>query len=293
MPTADEHLHLFADGYSGVSGASPAGGDETAVYERLRRYHGIEHSLVLGYEGEPRYLGNSDYVLISGPDATLDGAAGVPTHHARPNAGDPARVPQPWRHWLRGLPRKPERGPGVQRLAFGIFVEIRRQNAVVSVNADPDTAAQMARMAADLDGCAVLVSHLGSPSRCSRPPSLAAAREQLEPILALAAWSNVNVKFSGLYAISDPDHDFPHDAAKPFVDVVIDVFGPSRLLWGSDFPPALDFLSFAQLADARLLSGSPGRGRRGDGRQPAATSRRPGVITLPRGRSNLARSAPG
>jgi len=101
----------------------------------------------------------------------------------------------------------------------------------------------------------VLVSHLGSPSRCSRPPSLAAAREQLEPILALAAWSNVNVKFSGLYAISEPDHDFPHDAAKPFVDVVIDAFGPSRMLWGSDFPPALDFVSFAQLADARLLSG--------------------------------------
>ena len=82
-----------------------------------------------------------------------------------------------------------------------------------------------------------------------------AAREHLAPLLVLAARGNINVKFSGLYAISAPDHDFPHSAAKPFVDVVLEAFGPLRLLWGSDFPPALDFVSFAQLADSRLLSG--------------------------------------
>jgi L-fuconolactonase len=256
VPTADAHLHLFADGFSGVSGASPAGGDETAVYERLRRCHGIERSLVLGYEGEPRYLGNSDYVLsLARTRPWMAPMAYLPI--------TPPPTPATLREFRnRGAigfalyPASPSEGQAFSDWPSAVFVEIRRQSAVVSVNADPDTAAQMARMGADLDGCAVLVSHLGSPSRCSRPPSLAAAREQLEPILALAAWSNVNVKFSGLYAISDPDHDFPHDAAKPFVDVVIDAFGPSRLLWGSDFPPALDFVSFAQLADARLLSGS-------------------------------------
>ena len=254
MPTADAHLHLFADGYGGVSGSSPAGGEETAVYERLRRYHGIERSLVLGYEGEPGYLGNSDYVLaLARTRPWMAPLAYLPI--------TPAPTPATLREFRnRGAigfavyPASPSEGQAFSDWPSAVFVEIRRQSAVVSVNADPDTTAHMARLGADLDGCAVLFSHLGSPNRCSRPPSLAAAREQLEPLLALAAWSNVNVKFSGLYAISDPDHDFPHDAAKPFVDVVIDAFGPSRLLWGSDFAPALDFVSFAQLADARLLS---------------------------------------
>ena len=98
-------------------------------------------------------------------------------------------------------------------------------------------------------------------------------RDTSQPLLALAARSNVHVKFSGLYAVSVPDHDFPHDAAKPFVDVALEAFGPSRLLWGSDFPPALDFVSFPQAADARLLRLHARRDRGRDGGQPAATSR--------------------
>ena len=80
MPTADAHLHLFADGYSGVSGASPAGGDETAVYERLRRYHGIEHSLVLGYEAVADGVSADDVVdevLKAAPEPST-GLRGAP-----------------------------------------------------------------------------------------------------------------------------------------------------------------------------------------------------------------------
>jgi L-fuconolactonase len=65
----------------------------------------------------------------------------------------------------------------------------------------------------------------------------------------------VSVKLSGLYAISDPPHDFPHAAARPFVDVIFATFGPSRVLWGSDFSPALDHVCFAQLADIHVLAG--------------------------------------
>jgi L-fucono-1,5-lactonase len=256
VPTADAHVHFFADGgYCGVRGSSPAGGDETAVYERLRRYHGIERSLVLGYEGEPHYLGNSEHILgLARTRPWMAPLAYLPT------------LPAPTLATLRKLsgggavgfalyPTTPGEGRAFSDWPSAVFAEMRRQRALVSVNAAPDTAAEMARIGADLDGCTVLFSHLGSPGRCSRPPGLSAAREELKPLLALSAWSNIGVKFSGLYAISDPGHDFPHDAARPFVDIVLDAFGPSRLLWGSDFSPALDFVSFAQLADARLLSG--------------------------------------
>ena len=93
----------------------------------------------------------------------------------------------------------------------------------------------------------------------------------------LAQRDHVAVKFSGLYGVSDPAHDFPHAAAQPFVDVLLDAFGPARLLWGSDFSPALDFVSFAQAADARPLAAcSPEEVGGGDGRQPAAPARRAG-----------------
>ena len=264
MPSADAHMHLFAEGFGGVSGASPAGGDETVVYERLRRYHGIERSLVLGYEGESRYAGNSDFVLSQARTRTwIAPLAYLPVSPA-PAPLTLRALREPRRPRLRALPREPVRGPGAERMACcGAFAEVRRQRALVSINAAPETTAQMARIGEDLDGCTVLFSHLGSPRRFPRPPRLYAAREHLAPLLVLAARGNINVKFSGLYAVSAPDHDFPHYAAKPFVDVVLEAFGPSRLLWGSDFPPALDFVSFAQLADSRLLSGcTPRRDRR-------------------------------
>ena len=103
----------------------------------------------------------------------------------------------------------------------------------------------MARIGADLDECAVLFSHLGSAGPCSRLPRLAEARAELQPLLALAAASTSAVKFSGLYGMTDPAHDFPHTAAQPVVDLVLDAYGPSRLMWGSDFAPLLDFVTFA------------------------------------------------
>ena len=64
--------------------------------------------------------------------------------------------------------------------------------------------------------------------------------------IALAAFPNVLVKISGLYAISDPAHAYPHAAAEPFVAQVLETFGPARCLWASDFSPALSFVSFPQ-----------------------------------------------
>ena len=59
MPTADSHLHMFAGGFTGELGSSPSGGDELAIYEQLRRQYGIERGLVLAFEGEPHYVGNT------------------------------------------------------------------------------------------------------------------------------------------------------------------------------------------------------------------------------------------
>lgn len=254
-PLADAHVHLFREGFAGETGTSPAGSDEVVAYERLCLHHSIERSLVLGYEGDRRYAGNSDYVL-----SLAQGHPWIAPAVYLPHA--PAPQPSALRDFSeRGAvgfalyPDDSSQGRTITEWADAVLTELRRQRAVISINAEPETLVAMERFVDRLEACTVVVSHLGSPPRCSEPLGVDQARELLAPLLRLASRSHVCVKFSGLYAISDPAHDFPHAAARPFVDVVLDRFGPSRLLWGSDFPPALDYVSFAQLLDTRLLSG--------------------------------------
>ena len=92
----------------------------------------------------------------------------------------------------------------------------------------------------------MIVSHLGLPVRQIRIPSREEAKSIMKPISELAEFSNVHVKLSGYYALSSPAHDYPHSSAWPLTDEIFDHFGPHRLLWGSDFSPSLDFLSFPQ-----------------------------------------------
>jgi predicted TIM-barrel fold metal-dependent hydrolase len=240
-----------------VLGESPAGDDELAVYERLREHHGIERALLVGYEAEPRYAANNAEV--------------IELARTRPWIAPLAYLavrPAPTAERLRELRSAGAAGFAVylpseaDGRAFGdwpaaTFAELRAQAALISFNAGPagTVAAVAAGAVDDLDGCALLFSHLGLPGRYAAPPSPADVRERLAALLALAGRAGVAVKLSGLYAISDPPHDFPHAAAQPIVDVLLDAFGPSRLLWGSDFSPALDFVSFAQAADPRWLAG--------------------------------------
>jgi L-fuconolactonase len=82
---------------------------------------------------------------------------------------------------------------------------------------------------------------------------MASARARIGPLLNLARLTHVAVKVSGLYDVSDPPHNFPHEAARPFVAALLESFGPGRMVWGSDFPVALDFVSFVQTIDIREL----------------------------------------
>ena len=126
--------------------------------------------------------------------------------------------------------------------------------AIVSINAAADSLPAVESIARAHEACRFLIAHLGDPGSHVEVPSPAAAAERLAPLLRLAELANVHVKVSGLYAVSDPPHAFPHVQATPFVDLVLDAFGPSRCLWGSDFSPSLDFVSFSQAADLPQLT---------------------------------------
>lgn len=53
-------------------------------------------------------------------------------------------------------------------------------------------------------------------------------------LAALAAHPQVSCKFSGLVTEARPGDGVPELA--PWIDALVDIFGPDRLLWGSDWP---------------------------------------------------------
>ena len=88
-----------------------------------------------------------------------------------------------------------------------------------------------------------MFSHLGLPGKLHDRDEI---QTRLNPLLSLATLPNVYVKISGLYATSEPEHAYPHQASHHAIRRIIGAFGSSRCLWASDFAPALEFVSFPQ-----------------------------------------------
>jgi L-fuconolactonase len=248
---ADAHLHLFRDGYHARYGHGWTNGiDDLARYETLRRAHGIGLGLVVGYEGSPAFAGNNDDL------AEWARSCGwlVPVRYLPcVPAPSEAALRDAWSRGFAGISlyvTSPGEAREVACWPSHVAASLRRQRAVVSVNAAPDCVRGLMPFLSALDGCAVLFSHLGLPGPYATPPSRAAAAERLRPLLDAAELPHVGVKLSGLYAVSRPSHDYPHPQALPFIELVAEAFGHRRLYWGSDYSPCLEHVSFAQALDA-------------------------------------------
>jgi predicted TIM-barrel fold metal-dependent hydrolase len=251
---ADAHIHFFRRGFPGANGGSLLR-QEAEAYERLRAAHGIAAALVVGYEGGGIEPGNNAYVRELAATRPWMATVGYLDLTGRPDertvaglleaghAGVALYVPDAaTAEVAAGLPR-------------GFWSRLEGANAIISLNAPPEAIAGLAGTVAATPGCRFLFSHVGLPGRQAAEPSRDATKARIAPLLVLAALPNVFVKISGLYAISDPAHAWPHAAARPFVDLALESFGPARCLWASDFAPALDFVSFAQTIDNPWLDG--------------------------------------
>ncbi|MFE0593296.1 amidohydrolase family protein [Micromonospora echinospora] len=244
MERADAHLHLFAAGYPGRYGRSPAGGDELAVYESLRRTHGIGRALVVGYEGSPEFAGNNAHLAALAADHDWI----APVAYVPP-AGPADGLDRWWSAGFVGISAYLADAAAARTFAGWLgdaAADLNRADALLSLNATPAATTHLGPALAALGDCTVLVSHLGLPGTHPTPPDRDTAASVLAPLLGLADLPHVGVKLSGLYAVSEPAHAWPHDSARPFVEVLLDGFGPSRLYWGSDFSPSLDHVSFTQ-----------------------------------------------
>ncbi|KUJ42249.1 amidohydrolase [Streptomyces sp. NRRL F-5122] len=84
----------------------------------------------------------------------------------------------------------------------------------------------------------------------SKPPI---ATGELQPwaslVRELAALPNVFCKLSGMVTEAER-HQWSVDALRPYADVVLDAFGPERVMFGSDWPVCLLAASYEQVVDA-------------------------------------------
>ena len=92
----------------------------------------------------------------------------------------------------------------------------------------PRHLAATAELAGAIEDLRIVVDHLG------KPPFGGEEWESWRAALrAVAAHPNTVAKVSGLQV---PGRPFTIDAVRPAWEVAVEAFGPSRLLWGSDWP---------------------------------------------------------
>jgi L-fuconolactonase len=245
MILADAHLHLFRHGFPGVYGRNLLG-SEIDVYEAFRAKHGIVAGLIVGYQGDGIDPENNAYIRELAATRPWMATLAYVEPGAMPT---PATVEALLAAGHVGLAvYVPDDGAVAALSAWGpaTWRALDAHAAIVSFNIGLPQIGILAGIAEAAPRCRLIVSHMGLPGSRRDTPSLDAARAELAPLLSLAVQPNVFVKLSGFYAVSDPTHAWPHGAAAPLVKVLVEGFGADRCLWGSDFSPALDHVSFVQ-----------------------------------------------
>ena len=150
--------------------------------------------------------------------------------------GEAAR---PYLHWLSGQPLV----KGVRRLlqgepaGFALAPDFARGVALLAehglsfdIGARNDQLAEALALARQCPGVAFVLDHIGNPD-------IQAGRREpwQQDLAALAAEPNVVCKVSGVVTRADHQH-WQAAELRPYIEYVLERFGPARVLYGSDWP---------------------------------------------------------
>lgn len=243
---ADSHLHFFSPGFLETlpEACRRIAPDEVSFYDGLRQAHNIHTALVVGYEGNPAFAGNNDYLatLVNQYDWIK------PVAYCRPAGLTLDQIKKFSSQKFIGLCFYlfGEHEATLPLVPDEIWQWLSEQQALVSVNARGQTWALWRPILDRHPQLRLLISHMGLPGRWSTPLTPEQARTALSTVLPLASYPNTHVKASAFYALSDPMYDYPHPQTLPVLDALADAFGIRRIMWGSDYSPSLEFVSFRQ-----------------------------------------------
>jgi predicted TIM-barrel fold metal-dependent hydrolase len=244
---ADAHIHLFEHGFRGsLTGRPGVTIDEPALYESLAKDHGVKAALVVAYEGLPWAVGNNAFVakLAAAHDWIRPAAFVDPLKPPSVDVLEHLRAAR-----FVGLTFYVFDEPtlkAVQAIDDAVWSWVEGHRWLVSINSRAPFIRGWAPILERHKGLRLVFSHLGQPPRVSTPPDADTARQAMSDVVALSRFPGTLVKLSEFSNLSEPGYDYPHRAAWPYVQTLLDSFGADRLVWGSDFTPSLDLLSFPQ-----------------------------------------------
>ena len=108
-----------------------------------------------------------------------------------------------------------------------LWEELSRKEAIVQFHMRAGDAVQIDVLAKRFAHMNFLVDHMGYPDTSKE-------FELFTPVLDLAKYDNVFVKISDVAGRSNDI--FPHIDVHPYIRLLYDAFGSSRLLWGTGYP---------------------------------------------------------
>ena len=245
---ADAHIHLFEGGFRGESLNQHLHVhlEEATAYSLLMKSFDVEAALVIGYAGEVWCETNNTFLADKVRDHTW----------VRPTAYvDLAEWPTVEK--LEGW--KKQGFVGISMYVFddqavaalrctpaAVWDWLIQRRWLISVNSRGSHWSAWSAILEKHAELRLLISHLGLPPKLNQPQKATELRRALANVLTLGQFPGPRVKLSGFYAATEPGYDYPHQAVWPYVEVLLEEYGPGRLLWGSDFAPSLKWLSFPQ-----------------------------------------------
>src|SRR5207247_4943727 len=134
----------------------------------------------------------------------------------------------------------------IQHAPQEVWAWLERHCWLISINARGESWLLFRKVLDRVPELRLLISHLGLPAPAEDLCDEKTARQRLSRVLGLASYPGPRAKASAFYALAKPGYAYPHRPAWPYLQLILEAFGRKRLLWGSDFSPSVEHVSFPQ-----------------------------------------------
>lgn len=233
VPVVDAHVHIWRAIASGplaqLTIVSPHEDVPIARAVAVMDQHGVDRAVLV----QPVFRGEDNSDIVEATIESPDRFVAVCVIDPRiPGAEDRLEY---WarERGCRGLrlrPRIPaESATFGDPATFPLWERAQRLNVVVSILADPEHLTTLSTLASRFPDVPILIDHLAHPKVDEGVNGAG-----FQTLLATAQHTNVHVKISGYYHFTEQPDPFPD--CWPLLEALHDRFGPTRLIWGSDFP---------------------------------------------------------
>jgi len=120
------------------------------------------------------------------------------------------------------------------------FAHLGDQAMIFDLQVFPDQSTGIAELAQEFPQTKMVINHFIMPLKWDRD-GIADWKAELAK---LAKHENIAVKLSGLYMYH---RNWPSEAMNTLIDTALELFTPSRVMWGSNFPVDRQFVSLEKL----------------------------------------------